>query len=118
MNKIEKDFVPYEQALALKELGFNEPCLASYYHAGKRLDIREYINHGEYSVLAPTFSQSFRWFREKGYDVKVEKEAKGLYFGFYWTGVSWMILGNGSYEEEELACLNKLIKLQEDNNEN
>ena len=23
-----KEFIPYEQALALEELGFNEPCLA------------------------------------------------------------------------------------------
>ena len=27
---MEKEFIPYEQALALKELGFNEPCFA--YH--------------------------------------------------------------------------------------
>ena len=25
---MEKEFVPYEQALELKELGFDEPCLA------------------------------------------------------------------------------------------
>ena len=25
---MDKEFVPYEQALALKELGFDEPCLA------------------------------------------------------------------------------------------
>ena len=27
---IEKDFVPYEEALALKELGFDEPCNTCY----------------------------------------------------------------------------------------
>jgi hypothetical protein len=27
---MEKDFVPYEEALALKELGFDEPCFAVY----------------------------------------------------------------------------------------
>lgn len=27
---MEKEFVPYEQALALKELGFNEPCFGIY----------------------------------------------------------------------------------------
>ena len=33
------EFVPYEQALALKELGFDEPCLASYETAfGKGID--------------------------------------------------------------------------------
>jgi hypothetical protein len=27
---MENEFIPYEQALALKELGFDEPCLAYY----------------------------------------------------------------------------------------
>jgi hypothetical protein len=111
-----KEFIPYEQALALKELGFAESCLASYYHAGKRLNIYEYFNHGEYTLLAPLYQQAFRWFREK----------HGLY--------SWitMELGNKStfcwvlsgehtstqyaayfhtYEEAEQACLIKLIEI-------
>lgn len=28
--KIEKEFIPYEQALDLKKLGFDEPCFATY----------------------------------------------------------------------------------------
>lgn len=39
---MEKEFVPYEQALALKELGFDEPCLA--WHNSKRLFINNYDN--------------------------------------------------------------------------
>ena len=27
---MEKEFIPYKQALALKELGFDEPCLFLY----------------------------------------------------------------------------------------
>ena len=27
---MEEQFIPYKQALALKKLGFNEPCLANY----------------------------------------------------------------------------------------
>jgi hypothetical protein len=27
---MEKEFIPYKQALALKELGFDEPCLGWY----------------------------------------------------------------------------------------
>ena len=27
-----KEFVPYEESLALKELGFDEPCLAHWYN--------------------------------------------------------------------------------------
>lgn len=34
---MEKEFIPYEQALALKELGFEEPCFMFYWskHKGK-----------------------------------------------------------------------------------
>ena len=31
---MEKEFIPYEQALALKLLGFDEPCISEY-HKGK-----------------------------------------------------------------------------------
>jgi hypothetical protein len=109
-----REFIPYELALELKQLGFDEPCLASYYHAGRRLDICEYINHGEYTVLAPTYSQAFRWFREKhnlfgqvnihtyfiynisNGDFKMVKEYDKLF---------------ETYEESELACLKKLIEI-------
>jgi hypothetical protein len=113
-----KDFTLYPEALELKQLGFDEPCLASYYHAGRRLDICEYINHGEYTVLAPTYSQAFRWFREKhnlfgqvnihtyfiynisNGDFKMVKEYDKLF---------------ETYEEAELACLKKLIEIVKEN---
>jgi len=42
---MEKEFVTYEQALALKELGFNEPCLAKFIDTscGFKLDLRPII---------------------------------------------------------------------------
>ena len=49
-----KEFVSYEQALALKELGFDEPCMSS----------RD-INNGEGLIQLPLYQQAFRWFREK-----------------------------------------------------
>ncbi len=112
------DFVPYELALELKQLGFHEPCLASYYHAGRRLDICEYINHGEYTVLAPTYSQAFRWFRENyGLSGWVNESFVGSSQGVisiksetglkYHTAVTKLF---DTYEEAELACLRHLIK--------
>ena len=113
-----KEFIPYELALALKELGFDETCIMAYYHLlsedkKDKLFLRYNNNqsNSDNAISAPTFSQAFRWFREKGYDVKVQKESDGLYFGFYWTGAAWIIVGNGSYEEAELECLKKLIEI-------
>ena len=79
-----KEFIPYKIALALKELGFDEPCLAFFEinntHQPQNLRYflktavnREYIEntkilkyiYGENSLLAPLYQQVFRWFREK-----------------------------------------------------
>ena len=63
-----KEFVTYEQAVALKELGFNEHCLG--WHNSKKLLIDNYDNynskmHFEYCCSVPLYQQAFRWFREK-----------------------------------------------------
>ena len=58
---MEKEFIPYEQALKLKELGFDKECLKRYYE-------KELVGNGGYfpnSIKAPLYQQAFRWFREK-----------------------------------------------------
>ena len=109
--------IPYQQALELKQLGFNEPCLGSYYHAGKKLDIPasfKYIDYGEYNVLAPSYSQSFRWFREKyGLYQHIEyikaADRYDLWVGHYMRYTK-------TYEEAELACLKELIEIVKGDN--
>ena len=84
MNSIESNFVPYQIALDMKSIGFDEPCLAFFEinntHQPQNLRYflktavnREYIEntkilkyiYGENSLLAPLYQQAFRWFREK-----------------------------------------------------
>jgi hypothetical protein len=84
-----KEFIPYEQALALKELGFNEPCLSYYFsdgtfndaseeddilypgdprfHSDTNSSLSEYLEDElKYNAIAaPLYQQAFRWFREK-----------------------------------------------------
>ena len=119
---MEKEFVNYNQALKLKELGFDEPCFGLFsIIEHDDIEIGDFYFGPSYAtrategrcILAPTFSQAFRWFREKGYDVKVIKESPGLYFGFYWNGAAWIMVGNGTYEASELACLDKLLEIVE-----
>lgn len=70
-------FVPYEEASALKELGFNEPCIAYYTLATEKLCNASYTNddvefkrvtldeiYKDY-CLAPTWQQAIDWFRKK-----------------------------------------------------
>ena len=63
---MKKEFVTYEIALELKQLGFDEFCVTSY---GKfsHLIVTPFrgCHNSDGSVTVPTFSQVFRWFEEK-----------------------------------------------------
>lgn len=119
---MKNEFISYEQAVALKELGFDEPCFGNY-EDGKdsfylfEQNFKENTNsYYDEEVSAPLKQQVFRFFREK--------------YGLY----SWitMELGNKStfcwvlsgehtstqyaayfktYEEAESACIDKLIEI-------
>jgi hypothetical protein len=113
---IEKEFVPYQESLELKELGFDEPCFGEYRQwdggyqwlqlyqdlDGCSTDPADY----EYTTecKSPTFSQAFRFFREK-YKLKFI-----ISEDYYWIAGIGQIETH-SYEEAELACLRKLIEI-------
>jgi hypothetical protein len=116
-----KEFVPYELALELKQLGFDEPCFAIYYNPSKELFIGGTINPftKEIRTLAPTYSQAFRWFREKHEVVGIVKFGTNEFtFNIYNSdGIGLLtkesLAFNGTYEEAERACLEKLIEIVE-----
>jgi hypothetical protein len=114
---MKNEFIPYEQALALKELGFDEPCFAAYIKAGRFLDISEYVNHGDYRILAPLYQQAFRWFREK-YVFYINMVSPDLfYFVIHYINPikepTDLFISEccETHEEAELACLKKIIEL-------
>ena len=126
---MEKEFVPYELALRLKALGFDEPCFGFYQLEYGEIrpimvdDDEQYRLTGyrtcknseipKHYTSAPTFSQAFRWFREKDRDIKIQKDPNGLYSGFfYWDGASWLVSQCEVYEEVELDCLQRLIEIE------
>jgi hypothetical protein len=122
-----KDFVPYELALELKELGYDEPnhFLKWYDSKGK---IREGLGLGE--VKAPLYQQAFRWFREKydiHYSINRECSQHDHKWGYNWslynyTGIFDEFLTSHpdapagewvyeTYEEAERECLKEIIKI-------
>ncbi len=105
---MKNEFVSYEQAVALKELGFKESCLAFY--NGKFLESSDYdFDCGTSKdiglcIVAPIYQQAFRWFREK-YDLFIS-------ITHYENGYSINDLRRfDTYEEAELACIKKLIEI-------
>ncbi len=132
-----KEFVNYNQALKLKELGFDEPCFGFYQLEYGEIrpimvdDDEQYRLTGyrtcknseipKHYTSAPTFSQAFRWFREK-YGMIFTLIASTYYYpsvSFINTdGNSEIELGEfETYEEAEIACLEKLIEIVENKSE-
>jgi hypothetical protein len=111
MNNLEKEFVPYTESLELKILEFDEPCLKLYVNGN--IAFRPYSESNEV-VNAPTYSQAFRWFREKhGYCSYIKEATKGTY-RFYIEKFDEKFFNSSPYkiyEEAELACLRKMIEI-------
>ena len=66
---MEKEFILYEQALALKELGFEEKCAVCFLFNGNKLEreLKNLSSKNEYPhiVSAPLYQQAFRWLYQK-----------------------------------------------------
>ncbi len=129
-----KEFVTYEQALALKELGFDEPCIGWYnpqVNYKKVTTDKYWAFHltGEWENFkpAPLYQQAFRWMREKynlrgfiGFRPNVKQFDCHIYdmslSGKEYVQQRTMEEYNkdpkvGTYEEAESACLDKLIEI-------
>jgi len=129
MNTIETLFVPYELAVKLKELGFDEPCFGYYLCEnsafGVRLEITtnwiDLLPYDSSSCKAPLYQLAFRWFREKHQlycGILTEYSYGGQLHAYHITGKRQgdvSIGGFNTYEEAELACLTKLIEIVKQN---
>ena len=138
-----KDLVPYQPSLDMKELGFDEPCFIYWVYDGVEITYSTSHNKSGWSIIgfknsqmlkkaglctSPTFSQAFRWFREKhnlmfqifylrngNYAVLIHRTTPE-----YMNLVDQIKPSSGcvdevvdcySYEEAELDCLLKLIEI-------
>jgi hypothetical protein len=130
---MEKEFIPHQEALELKQLGFDEPCFGKWLSSlqsnwkdytlilemGMNEEFEDnrnvYLLQGTCSAL--TYQQAFRFFRDKynintviswrddllNYDISLTEMKKHGYF-YYKDNFT-------TYEEAELECLKQLIKI-------
>jgi hypothetical protein len=136
-----REFIPYQIALDMKSIEFDEPCFMFYEQGTKDKYLQQGVDDdywGDYSeprdwnsipnkpwkpfcqcISAPLYQQAFRWFREKyGLEHKILRDTYGCRYQI--TKVTPTTLedidfkgqySNTSYDEAELECLKKLIEI-------
>jgi hypothetical protein len=134
------EFIPYEQALALKDIGYQSANpiggyrggAVFYYDKGSELfydGLPMYSSsYHEGQIIAPLYQQAFKWFREKnGLVIQYipseidNSEGQSILHHYYriseydsWRGGRRNTVEtelNEDYEEAELECLKKLIEI-------
>jgi len=129
---MKKYFVSFTQAVALKELGFDENCFATF-DSDKWFEVQDFAQNYDtfpsHIIAAPLKAQVFEWFREKhkiGHDILCPfisfqgKDGKlhgeNAKFEMYITDEEQLSITDeefyhNSYEEAESAAIDKLIEL-------
>ena len=124
---MEKEFIRYEEALALKKIMISVECMAYYYdnvlkiwqnglRNCKNIDFIAVFND-EKLCAAPLYQQAFKFFREKHSICGWVQESyfKGVKLYQYTISKSSTLNLVGSitesYEEAQLECLKKLIEI-------
>ena len=129
---MENEIVPYDESLALAQIGFIQGCWHAYHDLTwpskedkHKLETfhsltsymesysHKYIN----PVLAPTYSQAFRWFREQyGLCLVIKPiDDKKLDLGYNLLKNGLIMSAHLTYETAELFCLRKLIEIIKNN---
>jgi hypothetical protein len=129
------NFVPFEESLKLKNLGFNENCFAHYNPNGvffwkilcsdedndHTLSVKDIMEHSAIGYIeAPFYFQAFNWFRSMPYDFSIFEKFRfndKFYGGYVKERGKLLGLPFGSnfvnYQDAEFACLKELIKFLE-----
>ena len=118
---MEKEFILYNLAIKLKELGFNEECAAYYSPMDNKLSIIGIVPISSRVLKAPLWQQAFDWFRnEYGIDSTIlpTSSTKYLYRLYKQQSIfktqiygKYMNKKYKTYEEARQACLEKLIEI-------
>jgi hypothetical protein len=137
MKKIQDKFIPYNLALELKHLGFDEPCFATYFTVGAwQIDCTEGALNlkrneaGEYTILAPLWQDALDWFREQhNLEYQIQRIVNGNYHALIHKNTDEYldlvrelknvcideVVDVYEYEEARLETLEKLIQYVKQN---
>jgi hypothetical protein len=122
---MKNNFIPYKEALEMKQLGFKEDCFAYYrlntwdvYFKPAKMELFLHHSYGddhEHGINAPLWQQAFAWFRKK-YSFEICNPPDGTFTVI----VDSKLIRKNEYgiipkvftkfEDAQLACLKKLIE--------
>jgi hypothetical protein len=126
---MDKEFIPYDLALALKELGFDEPCLAfkDFDHSLEIGDITKNSSWSSEIISIPLYQQAFDWFLKKynmfaettlwgdgiGYMSTIKEIRQENFREVYNLGSATPNRGLPNWDKnlENLACLNRMLEI-------
>lgn len=127
---MEKQFVPFEIAIELKELGFEQPCFSIYkttgelifteffkYNKLEKFNEKSYFgsDYNSLKCYAPLYRQAFEFFREK-YDLVHSITPEGsienrCYLYTIKDYKAFVGTYGQTYNQAEINCLEKLIEI-------
>jgi hypothetical protein len=120
-----KDFIPYEESLELKELGYYDTAFGQWWEDKDDSEKFLFTNNDmseehdlpdiRYVCDAPLYQQSFRFFRNKyGYYPFIEFNERFKKWLSRYCNIDGSIRAisvHDTYEEAELECLKNLIQI-------
>jgi len=116
-----KNFLPYKESIAIKEIGFDEPCLGAWTNIDKKPEFSYNKKPTKYSKMftkksphcvAPLYQEVFDWFTEQGLFSYVDRTyTNGKYeYEFHIEGNSGLF-GFETKRLAEQACIRSLISI-------
>lgn len=119
---MEKEFIPYDLASELRNLGFDDYVFAFYWTDTKQLilDSPNYLGkHNGVHLQAPLWQQAFDWFLNRGYfaDIKPDLIVTSLWsykvvdINAKYNPENLHCYRFTHYRDARLECLKKLIEL-------
>ena len=131
-----KEFIPYKQALELKKLGFDEKCLTSYANDGDLMSVWNVDSSFEHATTmndepdsayvrnsvdfkesnwcsAPLYQQAFSWLKEK-YNIYCSigiHNHSVITMDVGQPTQSTLVLDSPTYEQAQIDSLNKIIDI-------
>jgi hypothetical protein len=133
---MEKEFVPYELAVKLKALGFDESCFGYYEDNNLTITFPSTSSNGwkwvgnsiipAKNTKAPLYQQAFRWFRDKNFHAKIESyhslgkhKPFGLSIDYLHESGKWTYIDHGgdfdfqTHEEAQERAIEIIIGILE-----